>query len=56
MPETPKFKNKNKVKIWFNGVARETLAGDNTSVSDLSIISQQQSSAAVSVIVEPFRV
>ena len=42
MPETPKFKNKNKVKIWFNGVARETLAGENTPVRNLSPIKQQQ--------------
>ena len=29
MPETPKvFRKKSKVKTWFNGLARETLAGD----------------------------
>ena len=49
-----KVQEESKVRTWFNEVARETLAGDNTSVSDLSIISQQQSSAAVSVTVEPF--
>ena len=55
MPETPKLKKKSKVRTWFNKVARETVAGDNTPVRNLSPIRQQQSSAAVSVTVEPFR-
>ena len=55
MPETPKFRKQSKVRTWFNGIARETLAGDNISASALSVENQQQDSAAVRVTVEPCR-
>ncbi len=38
MPETPKvFWKKSKVKTWLNGLARETLAGDHLSDSELRV-------------------
>ena len=38
MPETPKiFRKKSKVKTWFNGLAREVLAGEDLPVRESSV-------------------
>jgi len=47
MPETPKlFRKKSKVKTWFNGIARETLAGEYLPESELSTSRVQAGSGA----------
>ena len=55
MPETLKlFRKKSKVRTWFNGIARETLAGDFVPESGLSVVGQQRDRTVTSFTVEPF--
>ena len=43
------------MRTWFNGVSRETLAGDYFPTSELSVESPQQSRAVTSIKEEPFQ-